>query len=172
MRKHDPIEGSYDELVWKDGETYKIQEWTDGSWRFTGGDDSRGYARIAKRAPDWKNIQTSEQGKAVRRAGIEKQQEAALRGAMQSLEKSGKIGMGTREDIVAAVFESQTDLAMSPEMGRSSTEAGKFVLSGVGAHVDMRGEKEGAMQAVQVNINISEEVGNRVEDLGFNVIDA
>lgn len=139
-----------------------IYLYSDGSWRYDGG-------KMAKPKPGvLKTIKTSEQAREMQTLREDIRHERIVKGALRAIEE-GFNPVGTKGDVIEAIAKAQMELAIAPETGRASTEASKFIMAGIGEHIDMRAGAQ--VTALQVNINISKEATEGVEE-EFETLDA
>jgi len=141
----------YDEIVLDDGR--QARRYEDGSIRVPNG---HGGWQFAVRPPYAAAEITKEtaSGMATRRHQLA--QDRAAEGLQRAVENGMSISVAGAEDAWGRVIEKQTELAISPEEGRASTQAAKLV----GVATGMTGDKK-SVPVVAIQVNVSESIAAR-----------
>jgi len=140
----------------------KINEYSDGCWRYDGG------GALAIRSPAWANANiTKKNAVAMQKRGVEtrkkKKQDAIVRATQEAMGIDGKFKVKLPDDAVAYVAgELWAETLQNDQPLRDRV----LVYERVGRDVGLvTGKGEGkSVQAIQVNINISEKATKGLEE--------
>ena len=139
----------------------KVNEYSDGCWRYDGS------GALAIRSPAWRNI-TKETSGAMQQLAVdarkEKKRQAIVKATQEAMGADGKLKIKLPDDAAAYVAGELWSEALQHEQLLASRLK---VYQEIGFEVGIvdRTEKKGAgVQAIQVNINISEKATAGIEE--------
>jgi hypothetical protein len=117
-------------------------EYSDGAIRWLAGNkEGKQPGSLVKKHPGALESFTSETARDAAIKKHELRRMAAEQGAIEAIREGMALDIRGPAEAVKYIYKAQTTLATSPETGRSSTEAAKFVLSGMDMYHDRRAKE-------------------------------
>jgi hypothetical protein len=137
-------------------------KYSDGATRWlTGNDKGKHAGALVKAHPKQMKPFTSETARDASHRRQELRREAAEQGAIEAIKDGLAINVSGPAEAAKYLYKAQADIALSPEMGRSSTEAFKVVMSGMDMYADRRQQNEAPI----INIKIDNATLQAVRDV-------
>jgi len=139
----------------------KVNEYSDGCWRYDGS------GALAIRSPNWGGTITKETSRAMQQSAVDgrmrKKKEAIVKATQEAMGPDGKLKIKLPDDAAAYVAGELWAEALQHEQLLSSRLKVYQEIGGEAGIVEKRGGGHG-VQAVQVNINISEKAIKGIEE--------
>ena len=139
----------------------KVNEYSDGCWRYDGS------GGIAIRSPDWGGTITKETSKAMQLRQVdarkEKKQQAIIKATQDAMGADGKLTIKLPDDAAAYVAGELWAETLQHEQLLTSRLKVYQEIGGEAGIVERRGGGQ-SVQAIQVNINISDKATAGIEE--------